>query len=126
MRILTVLILVLFTTSVWGQTRYVCQVNEKMTCSENGCEKPRILDVDYRIIDEDKKLYSVISSLGSDEHELIARSMPGAFLIFNFTNSSYIKILQMDVPPMELKRGDFIESRDLGLTTVLSWGTCEF
>ena len=37
---------------------------------------------------------------------------------------AFLKIIMMDEPLSGLKKGQFIESRDAFLGTILSWGFC--
>jgi len=103
-------------------SKYVCNVTAKTVCGKLGCESSEILNDDFRIIDEDKRTYEI----GTDEFSLAGSETSGAFKIFKVGSAGFIKIITIDAEPLELKRGQFLEVRDLMLNTVSSWGICNF
>ena len=102
--------------------KYVCNITKKYVCSELGCEPSEILGDDFRIINETLETYEI----GSDEFPLKGSENSGVFKIFKFGSSGFIKIVTMDVDLSGLKRGQFMEVRDIWLAAITSWGNCLF
>ena len=121
MRTILTILTLMFATQTMAE-KYVCNVTAKSVCGELGCESAEILNDDFRIIDENQKTYEI----GSDKFSLVSSETSGAFKIFKVGSAGFIKIITIDAKPLELKRGQFLEVRDLMLNTVSSWGICNF
>ena len=118
---LTVVSLVLSSPS-FAADRYVCQVNAKKVCNDKGCKDVEILGDHYRIIDKRSGTYSI----GKDQFRLEGTQVSGAFEIFKVGGVSFMKMSVLDEPLTGLKRGQFLEVRDMFLSAVTSYGICRF
>jgi len=102
--------------------KYVCHTIKKTACQALGCKAMEVLPDDFRIINEEQRTYEI----ETDKISLSSSETSGAFKIFKFGATSFIKISTIDAKAVELKRGQFLEVRDIGLLTISSWGTCKF
>ena len=121
MRTFLTIIMLIFATQTMAD-KYECNVTAKSVCGELGCESTKILNDDFRIINEEQKTYEI----GSDKFSLGGSETSGAFKFFKVGSSGFIKIITIDAEPLGLKRGQFLEVRDFMLTTISSWGICSF
>ncbi len=121
MRNLLIILMLMFGTQATA-SKYVCNVTAKTVCGELGCESSKILNDDFRIIDEHKRTYEI----GTDQFSLAGTESSGAFIIFKVGSSGFIKISTIDAELVGLKRGQFLEVRDTFLNTITSWGICNF
>ena len=116
-----IVILVLLSSSVFAEG-FKCIVEKKMSCKESGCTNAELLSDDYRFIDVNDKTIR----LGTDAPLAIKEtSRSGLFVFIKFGGAAFIKIASMDEPLSEIEEGDFFESRDGFLGTILSWGKCD-
>ena len=119
--ILTMSFLV-FSPSAFAVDRYVCLLETKQVCKKTGCADIKLEKDDYRIIDTKSKTYTI----GTDTFSLEGVRYSGVFKIFRVGPSSFLKMIEMDIPITEKKRGEFIEVRDMFLKSFISHGTCKF
>ena len=108
--------------SAFAVDRYVCQVETKQVCKKTGCTDIKLEKDDYRIIDTKSKTYTI----GTDTFPLEGVRYSGAFIIFTVGTAAFLKMIEMDIPITEKKRGEFIEIRDMFLKSFISHGTCKF
>lgn len=118
--ILTITWLLNFPT--FAAEKYVCQVIAKKACDESGCKDIKILGDDYRIIDKESRIYAI----GTDQFPLEEAKISGAFEIFKVGGAGFMKMIYIDEPLTQLKRGQFIEVRDTFLSVIISNGLCKF
>ena len=126
MKTLTILLAltfsVMFSSTSFAADRYVCQVETKRSCNEKGCKDIKILGDDYRIIDKRSRTYTI----GKDQFPLEDAKISGAFEIFKVGSAGFMKMIYIDEPITQLKRGQFIEVRDMLLSVITSYGLCRF
>ena len=113
---------VIFSSPSFAADRYVCAVETKKSCNEKGCKDIQILGDDYRIIDKGSRTYTI----GKDQFPLEDAKISGAFEIFKVGDSGFLKMIYIDEPITQLKRGQFIEVRDMFLSIITSYGLCKF
>lgn len=121
--IVTTVIILFGILSTSAGSQFFCTVASKQVCGASGCVASRILDDDYRVINLETN--SVM--LGRDEFAIKQHYMTGAFDVYELgSGTAFLKVVRTEVPLMDLNKGDFIEQRDSVLTSVLSWGSCQY
>ena len=108
--------------SAYAIDRYVCQVETKQVCKKTGCVDLKLENDDYRIIDTRSQTYTI----GKKTFPLAGEENSGAFKIFKVGESDFLKLLTIDAPITQKKRGEFIEVKDMFLKSFISHGTCKF
>jgi hypothetical protein len=124
-RLLTIFALifsVIFSSTSFAADRYVCKVETKRSCNEKGCKDVQILGDDYRIIDKGSRTYTI----GKDQFPLEDAKISGAFEIFKVGGAGFLKMIYIEETITQLKRGEFIEVRDMFLSVITSHGLCRF
>jgi diphthamide synthase subunit DPH2 len=110
------------TFPAYAADRYVGQVDTKRVCNDEGCKDVEILGDDYRIIDKRAGTYFI----GKDQFRLEGAEVSGAFEIFKVGGAFFMKMVSIDEFLSRLKRGQFIEVRDLFLSVITSYGVYKF
>ena len=103
-----------------------CNVDTKNWCSAAGCNQGPG-DGEYVIINTDNQTYS-LCKIGKDDCDVLVLNsgrQSGAFMMFDFGGASFLKMALMDVDPMNIKEGEFIEVRDSMVGAMNSFGSCE-
>ena len=111
-------------SAAFSEYQFLCTVNAKQVCSNQGCKAINPEEDDYRVIDLNENTYRI----GDVTHEIYEQKLSGIFQIVNITPTAYIKI-NLGLVEEEFsgyKKGEFFEARDQMLASYQSWGTCRW
>lgn len=118
--------LILTSSPGFASAIFYCQMS-KIFCSKGGCKENNTPN-EYRIINVDTGNYSLCTNGDEkcDNAKLKNIGESGIFAIFYFGGSSYLKLALEDEPLiLKINAGDFVETRDIGLGVMNSYGSCK-